>query len=485
MRLKTLSAAAIVWAGGWGVALQGGGQPAPARAGAPTFSKDVAPIIYKHCTTCHRPGEIAPMSFLTYKDARPWAKAIATQVSRGTMPPWHADPAYGEFLNDRRLTDAEKETITSWVSAGAPEGYPADLPPTPRYTPGWTIGEPDAVFAMQEDYPVPADGTIAYQYFEVPTGLSEDKWIQAIEVRPGNPAVVHHVIVYARPLQPAAPAPSAAAQPATPAQPPTPAQPATAQPAPGAQRPAPPPAFLFAEGMDIPAGQTGGPSLPPEKRKPVGPNDRPAPRRLGSSVGGFAPGQTVRVYQPGTALRLPAGSTLVFQMHYTATGTATTDRTRIGVKFASDKPQHDVRISALVNGSLHIPAGASEHRVDAEMTLGRDVILWSLLPHTHVRGIRWKYEATYPDGRSETILSVPNYDFNWQTDYVFKQPLRLPKGTKVHATAWYNNSAGNKSNPDPTVDVWWGDQTWEEMMFTGLTYSLDTPATTTAGGQKP
>ncbi|MBI3262183.1 MAG: thiol-disulfide isomerase [Acidobacteria bacterium] len=429
-------------------------QAAGPSAGAPTFSREVAPILYKNCTGCHRPGEIAPISLLTYQEARPWAKAIAAQVSKGTMPPWHADPAHGEFLNDRRLGDADKNTLLAWVTAGAPEGNAADLPPAPRYTPGWAMGEPDAVFTMQEDYPIPADGTLAYQYFEVPTDLIEDKWIQAIEVRAGTPAVVHHVIVYARAPQPAQP-PQAGPRPA--------------------------PTFAFADGMEIPAGQTGGPKLPPDKQRPVGPNDRPAPRRLGSSIGGFAPGQTLRVYQEGTAMRLPAGSTLVFQMHYTARGRATTDRTRVGVKFAAAKPQSEVRISALVNGSLHIPAGASDHRVDAEMTLGQDVTIWSMLPHTHVRGIRWSYEATYPDGRTETILAVPNYDFNWQTDYVFKQPLKLSKGTKIHATAWYNNSASNKSNPDPTEDVWWGDQTWEEMMFTGLAYSVDPrPAAPTA-----
>ena len=174
-------------------------------------------------------------------------------------------------------------------------------------------------------------------------------------------------------------------------------------------------------------------------------------------------------------MRLPAGATLILQSHYTANGKATTDRTRIGVKFATAKPQTEVRFGALINGVFHIPPGASDYRVDTEMTIGQDVTMWSMLPHTHVRGTRWIYDATYPDGRKETILSVPKYDFNWQTDYVFKEPLKFPKGTKLHATAWYDNSTANKSNPDPTKDVWWGDQTWEEMMYTGLTFSIDTP----------
>ena len=231
----------------------------------------------------------------------------------------------------------------------------------------------------------------------------------------------------------------------------------------------------------IPAGQTGGPPLPAEQRTPPGPNDRTAPRRMGPAVGGFAPGQFVRVYQEGTAMRLPAGTTLIFQMHYTPAGKSTTDRTRVGVKFAKMRPPTEVRFGSLVNGSLHIPPGASDHRVDAEMTINQNVTMWSMLPHTHVRGIRWTYEATYPDGRTETILAVPKYDFNWQTDYVFKQPLKLQKGTKLHATAWYDNSKNNKSNPDSTKDVWWGDQTWEEMMYTGMTFSIDPPPASTAG----
>jgi hypothetical protein len=288
--------------------------------------------------------------------------------------------------------------------------------------------------------------------------------VQAMEVKAGNPAVLHHVLVYAR----------------TP--PPTTPQVPAAAPAPGAPRPAP--LFSFRDGTQIPAGQTGGPALPPDQRKPVGPNDRP-PVRLGPTVGGFAPGQFLRVYQEGTAMKLPAGTVLVMQMHYTATGKATTDRTRIAVKYARQPPREEVRFASLINGSLHIPAGASDYKLDAEMTIGRDITLWSLLPHTHVRGKGWTYEATYPDGRKETILAVPKYDFNWQTDYVFKEPLKFPAGTVLHATAWYDNSAANKSNPDPTKEVWWGDQTWEEMMFTGFTFSIDgmKPATTASPRQ--
>jgi hypothetical protein len=442
------------------VGLTAQGVPSPGTS--PTYARDIAPIFYKNCTSCHRPDEIAPMSLLSYAEVRPWAKAIASQVARGTMPPWHADPAHGVFLNDRRLSADDKASILKWVSDGAPEGDTADLPPAPNYTSGWNIGEPDAVFSMQEDYPVPSDGAIAYQYLQVPTNEPGDRWITAMEVKPGNPAVVHHVIVFA-----VAPPPGAPAENATKAS--------------AADRPRPAPLFTYLEGtQDVPAGQTGGPKLPPDQQKPLGPNDRPAPKRLGPAIGGFTPGQMVRVYPDGSAMKLPAGSTLVFQMHYTANGTATTDRTRIGVRFAKEKPQHEVRFSQLINGAIHIPAGAPDYRVDTEMTVNRDISVWSLLPHTHVRGKRWEYEVVYPGGRRETVLAVPKYDFNWQTDYVFKEPLKLPKGTKLHATAWYDNSKNNPSNPDPTKDVWWGDQTWEEMMFTGIAYSLDAPPPATA-----
>jgi hypothetical protein len=465
--LKLLSAAVLCTTGALGTLFaQSPTLPAASSGvGRPTFNKDVAPIFYEHCTNCHRPGEIAPMSLLSYQDARPWARSIATRVANRSMPPWHADPAYGEFANDRRLTDAERDVIARWVSAGAAEGQPSDLPKPPTYADGWMIGQPDAVLRMQEDYPLPAKATVAYKYFEVPTNFTEDKWVQGFEVRPGNRSVVHHVIVYARP--PAR----------TPATQSSPADPRSAP----APRPAP--VFSFADGMEIPAGQTGGPELSPEQRGSAS-NDRPAPKQLGPSVGAYVPGNSNRIYAEGTALRLRAGSTLVFQMHYTPNGTDTTDRTSIGLLFAKAPPKIELRGAVLANGSLHIPPGSADYRVEAEMTINQDVTLWSILPHTHVRGKRWLYQATYPDGRTETILAVPNYDFDWQTEYEFKQPLRLPKGTKLHASAWYDNSPGNKANPDPTKDVWWGDQTWEEMMFTGLTVSIDSARPAPTAGDR-
>ena len=435
-------------------------------AGAPTFTKDVAPIFYKNCTVCHRPGALAPMSLLTYADARPWTRSIATNVTRGTMPPWHADPAHGEFLNDRHLSQSDKDTIVNWVSAGAPEGSAADLPPQPVYPDGWAIGKPDAIFAIAEDYPVPASGTVDYKYFEVPTNFTEDKWIQAFEVKPGEPSVVHHVIVYARPPQRPRPAAAANAAPG-------------GAPANGAPQQRRQPPFSFAPNMEEPD------EVKAAAAHEAVANDRPAPEGgTGMFVGGYTPGQSFRVFQPGSSMRLPAGSTIVFQMHYTATGKAAHDRSKIGFVFANEPPKQEAIIGALVNQNFTLPAGAASTKVDAEMTINQDMILWSLLPHTHVRGRRWEIEAKYPDGRSEVILSVPNYDFNWQTDYIFKQPLKLPKGTVLHSSAWYDNSVANKSNPDPKADVHWGDQTWEEMQFTAFTFTLEPQQRPASGAQQ-
>ncbi|HEY7499424.1 MAG TPA: cytochrome c [Vicinamibacterales bacterium] len=415
--------------------------PSAARGGnpIPTFSKDVAPILYKNCVGCHRPGEIGPMSLLTYDDARPHAKAIRDEVGDGNMPPWHADPRYGKFVNDRSLSATERETLLRWVNNGAPEGNRSDLPPMPKFTDGWMIGEPDLVLTLP-DYKVPSDGFVEYEYVEVPANLTEDRWIQALEIRPGARDVVHHVIVHARPAQPE-------------------------------RRPA---ALGFAEGMEVPAGQTGGPPEPENGPKRVrGLSRYPRPQRTGAAIGGFAPGTSTLKFPAGSAMLLRKGSTIVVQMHYTTNGKEAVDRTKIGFFFAKEPPREEMRFANLANGSFTIPAGAADFVVNAEMTTTADITLRSLLPHTHLRGKSWQYTAVYPDGRSEVLLSVPKYDFNWQTDYVFTVPMKLPKGTKIRAVAHYDNSAANKSNPDPKANVTWGDQTWEEMMFTAFVYSID------------
>jgi hypothetical protein len=445
---------------------------AQAQPAAPTFSKDVAPILYANCTSCHRAGEIAPMSLMTYKESRPWAKAIAAKVADGTMPPWHADPRYGKFVGERRHTDQQTSTIARWVAAGAPEGNAGDLPSPPVYNDGWNI-TPDVVLSMQEDYPIPATGEIPYQYLEVPANFAEDRYISDWEIRPGDRRAVHHLLLYLK-------APKEVVEAQMKRQQGMMLQRmfgAPPQAAAGAPRPTPP--FEFACCVQIPDGQSGGRPLPKDQQKDLGPNYRPRPAGMAQGMGGFSPGGSIRHFPEGMGMRIPAGYSLVFQMHYTTYGQATTDRSKIGLKFAKTPPKTILNTMALINASLSIPPGEANYTIDNEMTFNRDTVIYSLVPHTHVRGKGWHYEVTYPDGRKEVILSVPKYDFNWQHEYVFAQPLRLPAGSKLYAKAWYDNSPNNKSNPDATKQVTWGDQTWEEMMYTSVTF-YNPPAPQTA-----
>ena len=407
-----------------------------ASASAMTFTRDVAPILYRNCTTCHRPDGIAPMSLFDYENAQRSAEKIRDAVSSGQMPPWHAAGPRGSFSNDRRLTDDEKSTIVQWVDAGAPRGDPKDLPPRPEYTTAWNIGAPDAVVAMPTEYHVPATGVIEYQYFEAPTNFTEDKWVQAIEVQPDARTVVHHVLVFAR--APSAPRPPVAR--ATPAGPP------------------PQPLLIRREDHNIPD-------------TPPGPDGQP--RELGALIGTTAPGTNVLRFPEGTALRVRSGSVLTFQMHYTTHGHEDTDRTKVGMVFAKSPPDEQVLASSFQNGQFTIPAGATDYRVPSEVGFREAVRVWGLFPHTHVRGTRWEYRLVQPGGRSDVILSVPEYDFNWQTYYMFAKPLEVPAGGRIEATAWYDNSAARSSNPDPTKAVRWGDQTWEEMQYTGLLFTVN------------
>jgi hypothetical protein len=445
------------------------GQAGPAPV--PTFAKDVAPILYKNCTTCHRAGEIGPMPLVTYEDARPYAGDMRDQVMAGHMPPWHADPAFnGKFLNERRLSDADKQTIARWATGGAPRGDMKDMPKLPEFPTGWTIGTPDAVFPMPETFEVPANGTIEYQYFEVPTNFTEDKWVQAIEIRPGARAVVHHVLVYNR--EPAGPntRPAALVPRADQGIPPTPAQAAQLA------------AAAAARGVPVPPGlaaPAGPPPTPPPASAGAVIKSKSMPQ-TGRLIATTAPGTNAMTFKPGTAMLIKAGAVLVFQVHYTVSGEPAKDRSSVGMVFAKAEPADEMRAAQFVNGRFVIPAGAADFKVDSEVGFSQDVRIWGMFPHTHLRGKRWEYTLVYPDGRTEKILSVPTYDFNWQTYYMFVEPLAVPKGAKILASAWYDNSTANKSNPDPKSDVRWGDQTWEEMQYTGLMYTVDSAHKTSA-----
>jgi hypothetical protein len=422
---------------------------APAAGDVPTFSRDVAPILYAKCVGCHRPGEVAPMSLITFSEVRPWAKSIREKVASRVMPPWHADTRYGKFRNDLSLPQREIDTLIRWVDGGAPEGNPAQMPKLPAFAEGWQIGTPDQVFEMSSEYEVPARGTIDYQYFEVPTNFAEDRWMQAGEVRPGDRAHVHHIIVYVRDPKPNAP------------------------PAVMNVRPI----LAVTQATRTPAA-TQSPATTAPRQTPAVSGAQARPLGGDAMLVNWAVGEDSPVFLPGVAKRIPAGATLIFQVHYTTNGTPGRDRSKLGVILAKDPPAREIRTGLISNALFSIPAGASNHTVEAEASFSEDVKVWSLHPHMHLRGKDMTFTATYPDGKQQVLLSVPKFDFGWQTDYWLAEPLLLPKGSKLQVTAHFDNSAANKVNPDPAATVRWGDQTWEEMMIGFLTYTVETRSAT-------
>jgi len=385
-----------------------------------TFHKDVEAILQARCQECHRAGEAAPMSLMSYQEARPWAKAIRAAVLVKKMPPWFADSEHGKFANDRRMPQAEIDTISAWVDGGAKEGDPKDAPKRRTFANGWAMGKPDAVVELPMDFPVPATGTVEYTYFIVPTGFTEDKWVQNVEVRADDSKIVHHVVVEVRP--------------------------------PGVKY--------------LTEAKYGEPYVPVKKARPHKPDTGAGLLEVDSIevAGVYVPGGLPYYLKPGQARLIPAGSDLIFQMHYTTNGKASTDRSRVGFQFAKQPPAERVVNTFVSNRNLHIPAGANDQAVSAKVTLLADSTLLSLFPHMHVRGKAFEYRATYPSGETETLLNVPRYDFNWQLTYYLAQPKTLPKGTVIECIARYDNSRNNPYNPDASSEVWWGDQTWEEML---------------------
>jgi len=417
-----------------------------AQTGAsPTFSKDVAPILYRSCVSCHRPGEMGPMSLRTFAEARPYARAIRENVVSRTMPPWHADPRFGTFRNNRSLSQQDVDTIAAWVDGGAAQGNPADMPKLPALVEGWQIGTPDKVFELPANFEIPASGTIAYKSFNIPTNFTQDMWVAAAEVRVQDRAHVHHAVV-------------------------------TIQEA-GGNKP-----------LDVlqirMLSQTGA-------DRPLTAEEQ-ARQRTGASrsastehrLAGYAVGEQPPVFPSGLAKRVPAGSTLNFSMHYTTNGTPGRDRTKIGLIFAKEPPKGEIFMGLINNGIFEIPPGTANTKVESEGTFLEDVKIWSLHPHMHMRGKDMIYTAIYPDGRREVLLDVANYHFDWQLDYYLAEPKFLPKGTKVLVTAHFDNSTAHKTNPDPTVTVRYGDQTWDEMMAGYFTFTIESrPSQKATGGQ--
>jgi hypothetical protein len=396
----------------------------------PTFTKDVAPILQRHCQTCHRPGEAAPFSMLTYEDTRPWAPMMKMAVTQKIMPPWFADPRYGHFANERSLSLDEIRTLVAWVNGGAQKGPAEDMPPALNdFVEGWGIPAPDAVFQLPKPFPVPAAGVIDYQYVIVPTDFREDKWVEMLEVRPTDRAVVHHIIAYLR----------------------EPGSNYFKDQKPGVFFTAPPPKV---------DEKTDTSALPSD------------------FLVGYAPGQPAEILQPGEGKLIKAGSDIVFEVHYTPNGTPTQDQTKLGLVFAKALPKDRVLTLSASNGTFKIPPGDPDYRVDASFEVRRDLKLVALHPHMHSRGKSFEYRLVFPDGQRETILSVPVYNWHWQLWYDFAKPVDLPRGTKIECTAHFDNSKNNPENPDPSKTVIWGQQSWDEMMvgFFNLRFDASIPA---------
>jgi len=328
---------------------------------------------------------------MTYSETRPWAKAIKEAVLSKRMPPWFADPHYGEFSNDLSLNAHEIRTLTAWVDGGSHEGKASGAPKASvALADGWRIPKPDVVFQLPEEIHVPASGVVNYMFVAVPTGFTEDRWVEMAEVRPTNRSVVHHAIVY----------------------------------------------VLDDSGfLDV-----------------------------GQYLAGYAPGAAPQQWQPGQARLIKAGSKLIFQLHYTTNGKPAADRTQLGLIFAKQPAKERVVAMAVTNHWFTLPAGAPDVQVDARLTIGEPMSLLGLRPHMHLRGKSFEFRAVFPDGTAQVLLRVPRYDFHWQTYYSLKAPLALPRGTRIECTAHFDNSPNNPNDPDPKVNVAWGEQSWDEMM---------------------
>lgn len=396
----------------------------PVAARPVTYHERVSRIVQQNCQACHRTGGLAPMPFETYAQVHARRAVIEAMVRAGRMPPWSAHPAHGRWANDRSLRDADRKDLLAWIAAGGPEGDPA-LAPLPRaYVPGWNIGKPDLVLPIPEPIRVPAQGVIAYQvvYAQAPT--DRDQWITAMEIRPTQPKVVHHVL-----------------------------------------------AFLEEPGRKAPT---------PEQVARWKPGDTPLAWPSDSVSNFFAvtvPGSLGMKFPPGTGKKLPKGAWIKFEIHYQPNGTEVVDRTEIGFRFSA-QPLREVESRSAFNTTFVIPPGHARYPVKAAYTFPDAGRIVSLFPHMHMRGAGFRYDLRYPGGRTVRLLEVPKFDFSWQSYYEAAEPIAVPKGAQLLVTAWFDNSRGNTWNPDATKSVRWGLQTWEEMMIGYFDFVADGPRAT-------
>jgi len=396
------------------------------KSSAPTYATDVARIIQSQCERCHRPGQIGPFALTNYKEVSAFATEIKRVTAARTMPPWSAVPGHGEFRNERRLTAEQIATIAAWVDAGAPLGDKRDLPPATQYNDDWAFGKPDLVLTPDADFELAGSGVDEYRCFVLPTGLNETRYIQAMEVRPGNRKVVHHVRAFAEVTGKARELDAA-------------------DPKPG-----------FDCGLSM---------IAPYKR--IG-------------VGGWAPGMIPDKHPDHIGTFLPGKSDIVMEVHYHRNGLKQMDRSTLGIWLHKDKPAKIQKSLLVANIGIRIPAGAERHEERARTIVPRNVLANSVMPHMHLLGVEMRVTATFPDGRVQDLVWAKPYDFNWQTSYRFKETIPLPKGTRIDAVAYYNNSESNPKNPNKVLkEVRWGEGTTQEMLVAFVGY-IDAPVTPAA-----
>lgn len=413
--ISPLAGAAFALPSGSSTAVSAGVNGIHSTQGEPTFTRDIAPILYQHCASCHRSGQVAPFSLLTFGDAQKRAPLLAAVTQSRQMPPWKAE-SHGEFVDENRLTDNEIAIIKQWSDEGAKEGKPADLPALPKFTTGWRLGEPDLVIQPPQPYTISAEGRDEYHNFILPTNFAEDRYLAAMEVRPGNRTVVHHVVV----------------------------------------------------SLDT----TGT-----ARKRAAGKMDFIGDAGLGftalNTLSIWAPGNFPRKLAPGTGLLLPKGADIVLQVHYHRTGKAEVDQTKIGLYFCKEPVDQRMQ-DYLMPAALHIPAGEAHYETQSEFTVPSDETLRTIMPHMHLLGSAMTVTVTFPDGKERTLINVPHWDFDWQATYTYKEPVKIPKGSKIKLVAHYDNSKDNPRNPfNPPHLVGWGEQTTDEMCIAFLGFTSD------------
>ncbi len=393
--------------------------PDRSKSGSVTYTRDIAPILQSNCASCHRPGQAGPFSLLTYEDATRHAQQIAEVTQTRYMPPWKPTPGFGRFKDERWLSESEIELLHTWANSGMPEGEPADLPSPPTFSDGWELGEPDVVLEMSETFHVAATGPDIRQYFVIPSQMRENRLISAVDFQPGSPRIVHHASFYLDNS--------------------------------GYGR------VLDSRDPDPGYRGFGGPGF-----------------LTGGTLRSWLPGMTSHKLPRGMGRLVPRGADLIVEVHYQRSGKEEWDKSKIGLYFASRSSRQMVEEIQLTDKMLEIPAGAKRHRIRASYKLPVETVLLDVAPHMHVLGREVKATATRPDGTVEPLIWIKDWDFNWQSQYAFIRPLRMPKGTRIDVEAWYDNSKDNPLNPNsPPKTVVWGEDSTDEMLICHFQVTCD------------